>query len=73
MMKVLTTTIAAMLIVWSTHAVFSATAEGNLFSRIEPASVTITHPYGKKRTINSPQFHYRDTARYQTWTAAMKN
>ncbi|UCH08330.1 MAG: hypothetical protein JSV55_04945, partial [Deltaproteobacteria bacterium] len=35
-----------------------------LFSRIEPASVTITHPYGQKRAINSPQFHYPDTARY---------
>jgi hypothetical protein len=65
MMKVLTTTaIAAILMVWSTHAVVSAATEGSLFSRIETASVTITHPYGQKRTINSPQFHYPDTARY---------
>jgi hypothetical protein len=63
-MRVLTTAIAAILIVSSTHAVVSAATEGSLFSRIEPASVTITHPYGRKRTINSPQFHYPDTARY---------
>jgi hypothetical protein len=63
-MRVLTTAIAAILIVSSAHAVVSAATEGSLFSRIEPASVTITHPYGQKKTINSPQFHYPDTARY---------
>jgi hypothetical protein len=63
-MRILTTAIAALLIVSSTHAGVSAATEGSLFSRIEPASVTVTHPSGQKRTINSPQFHYPDTARY---------
>jgi hypothetical protein len=63
-MRVLTTAIAAILIVSSTRAVVSAATEGSLLSRIEPASLTITQPYGQKRTINSPQFHYPDTARY---------
>lgn len=63
-MRVLTTAIAAILIVSSTHAGASAAPEGSLFSRIEPASVTITHPYGQERAINSPQFHYPDTARH---------
>jgi hypothetical protein len=63
-MRVLTTAIAAILIISSTHAVASAATEGSLFSRIEPASVTITHPYGRKREIGSPQFHYPDDTRH---------
>ena len=63
-MRALTTATAAILIVSSTHAVVSGAPEGSLVSRIEPASVTISHPYGQKRTINSPHFHYPDTARY---------
>ena len=63
-MKALTAAIAAILIISSTHAVVSAATEGSLFTRTEPASVIITHTYGQKRTINSPQFHYPDTARY---------
>jgi hypothetical protein len=63
-MRILTTAIAAILIVLSTQAVVSAATEGSLSSRIEPASVTITHPYGRKREIVSPQFQYPDDTRY---------
>ena len=63
-MRIPTTAIAAILIVSSTHAIVSAATEESLFSRIEPASVTITHPSGQKKKINSPQFRYPDTARH---------
>lgn len=63
-MRITAKSIAVLLMVCSVHAIAPSAAQGSSGFYIEPVGVRITHTYGQKREIGSPQFHYPDDARY---------
>jgi len=63
-MRIIAKSIAVMLTVCLMHAVVPSAAQGSSGSYIGPVGIKITHTYGQKRKIGSPQFLYPDDTRY---------
>lgn len=63
-MRVIKRSIAVILIVCTSPAVALSLAEASSPFYMEPVGIRITHPYGQKRALISPQFHYSDSVRY---------